>query len=446
MRPTRLEILAFAAGGVLAVLTAALQPAWWTFWLAFVALAFLALGGDAVLAPRLGRMRVELDCPEHLMVGAEHGARLRIRSDLAAARLKVTLDLSEELLPLPAPLSVELKRGRGEVSFALCAKRRGLVSVDAVWLQVRGPLGLMALSRRIPLDQSLAVTPYLGTVARRALHFFSSRSLQQGARVERFQGDGSEFDSLREYQPGFDIRSIDWKASARLARLLCREMRAERNRQIVLAIDSGRLMSEPIARDAEKDADSTLHLPRLDHAIHAPLTLATVSLQVGDRVGLLSFDDKVRQACSPLRGREAFGSLSQLASRIEYSSHETNFTLGLMGLAQRQSRRALVVVMTDFVDTIAAELLVENLGRLARRHLLIFVALQDPMLNAESARAPGGMLDLHRAVVAHRLLQEREMVIRKLRRMGILCVDAPPARISSQLIDHYLQVKRREAF
>ncbi|MBW2701382.1 MAG: DUF58 domain-containing protein [Deltaproteobacteria bacterium] len=444
MRPTRLAVIAFAAGGVLAILTATLQPALWTFWLAFVALSMLALGADAAFAPRLGRMRVEFSAPEQLMVGVEHDASLRISAASRRARLRVHLDLSEELELAAAGEFLCLEGGQGCLPIVLRALRRGRVQVAAAWLQVRGPLGLVALTRRVSIDRELPVMPDLGSVSRRALRFFSSRSLQHGSRVERHQGDGSEFESLREYQPGFDIRSIDWKASARMAHLLCREMRAERNRQIILAIDSGRLMSEPIAQGIR--AGQGAELSRLDHAIHAALTLATVSLQVGDRVGLLSFDDQVRQACPPLRGRAAFGSLSQMASRIEYSSHETNFTLGLMGLAQRQLRRALVVVMTDFVDTIAAELLVENLGRLSRRHLLLFVALRDPMLEVESEREPSGMLDLNRAVVAHRLLQEREMVIRKLRRKGILCIDAPPVHVSTQLIDHYLQVKRREAF
>ncbi len=202
-----------------------------------------------------------------------------------------------------------------------------------------------------------------------------------------------------------------------------------------IAVDAGRLMGEPIEG-----------IPKVDHAIHAGLLLAFVSLQVGDKVGLAAFDDRLRHYCAPLSGSEAFGKLSRMATEFDYSHQETNFTLGLMEIARYQVRRSLVVVLTDFVDTITAELMVENLARLAQNHLVVFVALQDTRLGREARRRPERLLDLHRAVVAHRLLREREMVIRKLQRMGIVCVDSPPSEISTRLVARYLEIKRREAF
>ncbi|MBN2494192.1 MAG: DUF58 domain-containing protein [Deltaproteobacteria bacterium] len=442
MRPTRLAVLAFASGGALAVLCAAVQPALWPFWLAFLFLAAISLMADWALGPRLARLRVSVELPEQLLVGSECEARLRIENPgRRQLRLRLHVDTSGDFEQVPELADVRIPPGTAETAFGLRALRRGRSTIEAVWLECIGPLGLLAFRRRCFLGVTRPVTPDVHSVSRAAIQLFSSRNLQHGVRVERYRGDGSEFDCLREYEPGFDIRTIDWKASARLARLLCRELRAERNRQIMLAVDSGRLMSEPVG-----EARTATPLPRLDYAIHAGLLLAYISLHVGDRVGLLSFDDRVRHYCTPVRGQAAFGSLSRLASQIDYSSRESNFTLGLMELARRQSRRALVVVLTDFVDTISAELMVENLSRLARRHLLIFVALQDPLLLLEGKQRPEDLVQLHRAVVAHRLLQDREMVIRRLRRMGILCVDAPPEQISTRLIDHYLNLKRKEAF
>jgi uncharacterized protein (DUF58 family) len=133
-----------------------------------------------------------------------------------------------------------------------------------------------------------------------------------------------------------------------------------------------------------------------------------------------------------------------MASRIEYSENETNFTLGLTTLAQRLSRRSLVVVLTDFVDTITTELMIENLDRLAARHLIVFVALRDPGLGRIAAGAPADRLALNRAVVAGDLLRDREVVIQQLRRRGIRPIDAEPAEISTRLINAYLQIKRQE--
>ena len=133
-----------------------------------------------------------------------------------------------------------------------------------------------------------------------------------------------------------------------------------------------------------------------------------------------------------------------MASKVDYSDRETNYTLGLTSIAQRLSRRSLIVVLTDFVDTVSAELMVENLDRLSRRHLVIFVALQDPGLAATADRQPATLLDLNRAVVAGGLLRDREVVLKRLRRLGIYPIDADPAAVSPRLINTYLDIKRRE--
>ena len=436
MRPTPLAVVAFTAGGSLAVLTAAWDPDLWPWWLAYCALFVVILGADALLGPRLGRLQVKLTAPKRLRVGATQQADLIIERPSAwPLTVRIKVDTSADLDQVPEQSGQRLVRGQNRLSIPLTPKRRGQVTVQALWLAARGPLGLTEFRRRVSLDLRRPVHPNLKAVSRDAVKLFTTRNLQSGVRIERHRGDGTEFDHLREYVPGFDIRTIDWKASARNAKLLVREYRAERNRQVMVAIDSGRLMSEPL-----------LGVPRLDHAIHAGLVLSYVSLKVGDRVGLVSFDDKLRHHVMPVRGASAFAELSNVASRIDYSSRETNFTLGLLELARRQVRRALVVVMTDFVDTIAAELMVENLSRLSRQHKVLFVALQDPLLSDEAGRRPGDALALHRSVVAHNLLADRDMVIQRLRRLGILCVDAAPGQVTAKLLDRYLDVKRREAF
>lgn len=434
--PTRRAVWAFAAGGLLAVATVALGPSLWSWWLAFLLLAALALGLDVVRGPRLGRLVVRPEVPAALSVGVVTPARLVVTNPTGRpVAVRALVDTSGVLTPQEAPVDVSLPAGEGAVPLPLRAARRGEGCVDALWLGARGPLGLVAFRRRIPLDVAVRVGPNLVSVSREAARLFSTRNIHVGVRVEKHRGDGTEFDHLREYVPGFDIRSIDWKASARHVRMLVRERRAERNRQVVLAVDSGRLMGEPL-----------LGVPRVDHAVTAALTLAYVSLHVGDRVGLVSFDDRLRQYEPPRGGTAAIAALGATAAGIEYSTRETNFTLGLMELARRQTRRALVVVLTDFVDTIAAELMIENVERLARRHVVLFVALQDPLLGAVAGRRPDDGSDLHRAVVAHDLLRDRELVLRRLQRLGVLCVDAPPHAVSGALIDRYLSAKRKELF
>jgi uncharacterized protein (DUF58 family) len=436
MRPTRTAVILFCLGGLLAILPAAVAPGLWVYWLVFVFLSTGLLGADYILRQPIDRLSVKLDGPEQLLLGVKHrGDLVFVNPTRRPCTVRLRVDLSTNLQEIPEARRRQLPAGTSRVNIDLCARRRGRVALRHVWLEGAGPLGLMACLRRIPLGADLPVVPNLKAVSDQTTQLLSTKSRLAGAQVERLSGDGSEFDHLREYVPGLDIRNIDWKASARHAKMLCRHMRAERNRQVLIAVDAGRLMGEPIEG-----------LPKVDHAIHSGLMLAFVSLLVGDKVGLAAFDDRLRHYCSPLSGREAFGKLSRVATQFDYSHQETNFTLGLMEIARRQVRRSLVVVLTDFVDTITAELMVENLARLSRKHLVVFVALQDAQLGREAQRRPERLLDLHRAVVAHRLLRERKMVIRELQRMGIVCIDSPPSDVSARLVARYLEIKKREAF
>ena len=434
--PTRRAVVVCLAIGGLALGTVVVSPSLWGPWLVALAVFALVSGFDLMWAPRLDRVDVALTLPEAFYVGSacEIGVELR-HSYRRPFRAALRLDVSEELPPADDRPGWTLAVPRSTATFTLTPRRRGAATLEALWLRTTGPFGLVAARRRVPLDRAIDVAPDLKGVSDDAIRLFTTRNLQSGVRVERHRGDGTEFDHLREYVPGFDIRSIDWKASARHGTMLVRELRAERNRNVLLAVDAGRLMGEPLEG-----------LARLDHAIHAALTLAYVSLQVGDRVGFLAFDQRLRQLCPPVQGPAAMGTLTRTAAAVAYSTAETNFTLSLTELAQRQRQRALLVVFTDFVDTIAAELMVENLARLTTRHRVLFVALQDPSLEALAAAHPAGMNDLHRAVVAQRLVQDREVVLRRLQRFGVLCVDAPPREVSAALVDRYLEAKRRELF
>jgi uncharacterized protein (DUF58 family) len=313
------------------------------------------------------------------------------------------------------------------------APRRGNPRLHNLHLRWTGPLGLIERRSVVRVDRPIPVVPNVAAVKAIALRTFSNRELMTGMKVEKYIGDGSEFESLREYVPGLDHRAIDWKASARHLKLLCQEFRAERNHQVVLAIDSGQLMTEPLDG-----------VPRLDHAINAGLLLGWFCLKTGDRVGLVGFDDQVRTWADPLGGVHNFPRLQRLTSEIAYRRVETNFTLAMSQLTSRLRRRSLVVLLTDFLDTITAELMVENVLRLAKKHLVIFVALRDPGIERRALAAPRSSLTLQQAVVADDFARERHVVIERLRRAGVHVVDESPERFSVHLLNRYLDIKRRE--
>ncbi|MEN8148437.1 MAG: DUF58 domain-containing protein [Planctomycetota bacterium] len=439
IRPTIPALLLMTAGLAAALLPALVDGGLFPVWIATVTVVLFAVGADGLFG--LGRrdVHVRVETPRTLYIGDADPMtvtirpRLRTASVTAGISVEVLVELDDLFRPIPTESVQIAPEHETVIRLPLFPERRGTGAVRAVWLRWPGPLGLTRRQMRVAVDADVAVVPNVRAVKAAAIRHFSSRDSMVGLRAEKFLGDGTEFDSLREYMPGFDHRAIDWKASARHVKLIAREYRAERNRDIVVAVDTGRLMIEPIEG-----------VPKLDHAINAALLFAYVGLKTGDRVGLFTFDSRVRLTQPPRGGVGAFTEFRARAAGIDYSSGETNFTLSLMTLLGQLTRRTLVVLFTDFVDTVTVELMVENLGRLADRHLVVCVTMADPSLAAIEDLPPGDLADLTRSVIAGEILTDREVVLQRLRRRGVHCIDAPVGTVSTRLVDRYLEIKRRE--
>jgi uncharacterized protein (DUF58 family) len=444
MRPTLRCLLVFLAGIPVALAAVAIHPRLWAVWLAYLAAAVALAGFDALLALPRRHLAVATRMPAQLFIGETGAATIELsaRRRGAAGRVSIELvaELDDALAPQPPGRVVLRAAGprqpaRGELAIALVPRRRGDHALRAVHARWTGPLGLIEHRIAAPIDQRVGVVPNLGLVRAIALRMFSDRSFMTGLKVEKFLGDGSEFEALREFVPGLDHRAIDWKASARHKKLLCQEFRAERNHQVVLAVDAGQLMAEPVGG-----------VPKLDHAINAAILLGWFCLRTGDRVGLLGFDERVRHWAEPAGGMHAFQRLQAISAEIDYRAVETNYTLTLAELSTRLRRRSLVVLFTDFLDTVTAELMIDNVTRLARRHLVLFVAVRDPSLEIRALAGPRSLGALHQAVVAGDFARERGVVLERLRRIGAHCIDTAPERFSMALVNRYLEIKRRELF
>lgn len=434
IRPTERAVLLAAAVSAFALIVALVDDRFWVVGLAGPAVTVLAVGLDTLLAPTRHAFAVDIASPGAIYIGEPEDLvlRLALAAQAPACPCLVLCEVSALLEP-PPPAAVELLPDQPvSVAFPLNAVRRGQARVEWLWLRWRGPLGLVDRIARIAVDRELPVVPNIRAV--RSLAFqLTTRDAPFGARPQAQQGEGSEFVALREYVPGLDHRSIDWKHSARHRKLVCKEFQSERSQRIVLAFDTGYLMGEPLGG-----------IPRLDHAINAALLMGYMSLRAGDQVGIFSFDAKVRHFAPPVSGVQNFARVQQAVARIDYQPQETNFTLGLTDLLGRLNRRNLVIVMTEFVDSVTADLMVQNLQRLAARHLVVFVTLQNPVLQRLVHSYPATLDDLSRAVIAEGFLRDRQVVFERLRRLGILCLDAPRERIGIDLVNRYLAIKREE--
>jgi uncharacterized protein (DUF58 family) len=320
---------------------------------------------------------------------------------------------------------------RGEIS--VTPTRRGTAIISRAWLRWEGPLGLGARQVAFPLDKPVRIWPDLSPVRSPELQTFL-RDSQIGLIARRIRGEGTQFEALSEFQPGMDRRRIDWKASARHTRLFARENESERNNQIVFAFDCGQAMCEPVDG-----------LPRIDRAVSAALTCGYVALKGGDKVALFGFAQRPQIMTPFIADPRAFHRLQSAAAGLDYQAAEPNFTLALATLTAKLKRRSLVVVFSDFSDPTSAELMVESLGRLVGKHLVLFVTIADSEIEALIAAPPGDIATLARSVTADTLAQQRKLVLTRLRRLGIDVLEAPWAAIGPRLIDRYLAIRVSEA-
>jgi uncharacterized protein (DUF58 family) len=431
--PTRRAIALAASGAPVALLVAALAPGLWTLAGAWVLIALGLLLVDAWLAAPVSALTLEVRAPE--LIGLQRPATLAIEARFAGAAprvLELAAGADERLQLAPERRTLAVSNGRAATELSLAGLRRGPGQLTGVWARWSGPLGLVWRQRVLRPDAPVLVTPDLEGVREGVIKLFS-RDAAAGVKTQLELGEGTEFHALKEFQTGMDRRAIDWKQSARHGKLVAREFRLERNHTIVLALDTGRLMSAPVGSGS-----------RVDRAITSALQLAFVGLKLGDRVALFAFDSKPRVSSGAVAGAGAFRSLQTLAAEIDYSAEETNFTLGVSSLAARLDHRALVVVFTDFADATSAELMLERVGHLTRTHLVLLVTFRDEELERLAETQPQTPEHVSRAVVAHALMRQRQGVLTRLRRQGVQILEARADELGPGLLDRYLDIKRRE--
>lgn len=432
--PTRRAVILMAAGAPVALTAGVLAPQGWLAGPAWVVGLGLLVVLDAMTGGARAGLALEAPDSPRAAVGRPGLAALRLRFAAKGPSPRVVeaaLSGGARLGLEDSPRSARVTDGAADLGFPFTPDRRGDAGLDDLWVRWAGPMGLAWKQKRFHLGVPAPVATDLQWVRDEAVRLFARDALF-GAKTQLDVGEGAEFQALRDYQAGMDRRAIDWKQSARHAALLAKEFRTERNHNIIMALDCGRAACEPVGG-----------MPRVDRFIHAALLLSYACLRSGDRAGLFAFDSRPRLSTGAVGGLNAFRILQTLAGRIDYSTHETNYTLALATLSGELQRRSLVVVFTDFTDPTAAELMLESLGRLLNRHLVLFVVLRDEELEGLAGAEPESPEDVSRAVVAGTLLRERETVIARLRRMGAHIVDAPAALVGPEVVNAYLDLKRR---
>lgn len=429
--PSRRAVLAVTLGIPVSLAAALAAPELWTVGLAWSLLVLALVAVDLALGLWGRRLSVDSVLPDSLGVGRDGGARFVLSFGSAPATAEAELEGNARLAIMPRRHPLASQANRMSAAFTLKPLRRGEGRLERLWLRWTGPLGLAWVQHVHPLSRSVPVIPDVESVREEAVRLFE-RDNGSGLQVQLDRGRGSEFHALRDFQPGLDPRQMDWKTSARHNKLIVKEFRVEQNQHIVAVLDTGRLMSEPLAGQ-----------PRLDRALQAILLLAFVGLKLGDRFRLFAFDSRLRLRSGSVAGVRAFPALQRLAAQLDYSTEETNFTLGLTQLAGDIEHRSVIILFSDFSDTTSAELMLENVAQLLKRHVVLFVVFRDEELESLRGAEPDSARNASCSVIADMLLKERDLVLARLRQLGVEIVDAPADRMGAGVISAYLALKQR---
>ncbi len=329
------------------------------------------------------------------------------------------------------PLVVPAASSAG-ASYAIEPRVRGDAKFGDVWLRYSSPLGVAERWARARLAQNVRVYPNLGESRKMRIYLIRSRQIELEKRLKRQRGHGREFESLREYRAGDEYRDVSWSATARRGKLITKVYQVERSQTVWLVLDAGRLLRARVGQ-----------LNKLDHAVNAALSLAQVALYSGDRVALLAYDRKLQQRVAPGRGVPHLRALIESLAQVHAATSEADHLLATRALLSSQTRRSLVVWLTDFAETAATPEVIECTAAIASRHLVLFGVMAQTELRSLVAACPDSVEEMYRYSAALEIVQRRDLLLRQVHQQGAMVLEAAPAGLSTALANQYLEIKER---
>jgi uncharacterized protein (DUF58 family) len=408
-----------------------LSPEPSTAW-AWIGLVTLLVVVDVLLAPSRSSLSVVRSALGRVRQGEPTSTTLEVTS---SSRRRVRGLLRDAWQPSAGatdnrhPLDLR-PAGRQRFSTPLRPTRRGDLRAVRVTVRTLGPLGLAGRQGGLEVPGAVRALPAFPSVRHLPSRLARLRELDGRAAV-RVRGQGTEFDSLREYVLGDDVRSVDWRASARNRSVVVRTWQPERDRRVVLVLDTGRTSAGRV-RD----------VPRLDSAMDAALLLATLASRAGDRVSFVAGDLAVRSRIHGAHRRDVVGEIQEAMSGLQPVLGETSWR-HLVGAVDAQSRqRALVVLLTPLEPSAVESGLLPLVGPLTARHRVLLASVRDPELD-RLARTRGDARATYDAAAAEQAAARRDATGRLLSALGVEVLDADADDLPVALADHYLALKAR---
>jgi uncharacterized protein (DUF58 family) len=342
-------------------------------------------------------------------------------------------DLPAPFLDEPVSYKVDAyPEARATTRYRFTPAQRGDHTTGRVYLRYRSYIGLAERWAMADLAQIVRIYPTLRTPEENQLYLARHHRIELQMRMRRQRGMGRDFESLRDYLEGDEIRDICWTASARRGALVTRVYEMEKSQAVWLVLDAGRLQGARAGR-----------YTKLDQATAAALALAQIALTSGDRVGLLAYGRETQQLVLPGRGAAHLRVLLDALAQVRPEPLEADHLRAAATLMHRQSRRSLILWMTDFAETAMQPEVLDAAAQLVRRHLLLFIAVSQLDLQRQAAAIPQTVDGMFETAAAQELLDRRERLLRRLHERGAMTLETQPESLAASVLNRYLEVKEQ---
>ncbi len=431
-----------------------LIPGFWEGRLAYAmpawdALVLLAALLDGLRLPRASQLTASRSWSNAPALDSETEIELTIENHgQIIVECRLVDDLPPALVAEPATHRlIAFPRVPASLRYRVQPQERGDWETGWLYVRYRSGLGLAERWARAPLTQTVRVYPALRAGEEQQIFLARSRQIDLQLRRAQQRGLGRDFESLREYREGDDLRDICWTATARRGIPITRQYQTERSQPVWIVLDCGRLMRSRVLAgtklvQSSGGAPSTPH-SKLDHACTTAVALAQLALYSGDRVGLLAYGQSIQQRLLPGRGAAHLRQLIESLAQVHAESGEADHLRATAMLNRLQPRRALILWITDLAETAKRPEVIDGAVQLLRRHVLLFVAMAQPEVESIAQARPKNIEQMFRAAAAQEMAGRRELLLARLHEQGALTLDLNPEALTSSVLNHYLMVKER---
>jgi uncharacterized protein (DUF58 family) len=342
-------------------------------------------------------------------------------------------DIPHGLRTTPPDLLIrDAARDSGAAMYTARPLERGDIRLGGTWLRYQSAAHFAERWAFAPVQQTVRVFPDIEDARRHNIYLSRARQIEREQRLIRQRGTGREFESLREYQPGDEFRNICWTATARRGRHVTKLFQVERSQAVWIIMDAGRLLRARVG-----------DFSKLDLSVNAALSLAQIALYSGDRTGLLVYGRDIQQRVGLGRGLGHLRAIMEALALAHEEQAEADHLLAASALLQLQKQRSLIVWITDLADTSLTPEVIESASQILTRHLLVFAVIAQKDLQELANKYPENSEEMFQIMAAQELVERRETLMARVRNKGALALEISPDRLTTVLVNRYLEVKER---